>query len=67
MARARMSRLFLFLVFFTVFELNSAEMVDAQLGKKYKLASSENFDEFMKTLGEIFRFFGVKFSQICVR
>ncbi|XP_044261059.1 fatty acid-binding protein, adipocyte isoform X2 [Tribolium madens] len=29
----------------------SAEMVDAHLGKKYKLASSENFDEFMKALG----------------
>jgi hypothetical protein len=27
-------------------------MVDAHLGKKYKLATSENFDEFMKALGE---------------
>ncbi|CAG9772728.1 unnamed protein product [Ceutorhynchus assimilis] len=26
-------------------------MVDAYLGKKYKLDSSENFDEFMKALG----------------
>ncbi|KAK5638895.1 hypothetical protein RI129_013190 [Pyrocoelia pectoralis] len=26
-------------------------MVDAFLGKKYKLAQSENFDEFMKALG----------------
>ncbi|KAH0812686.1 hypothetical protein GEV33_010107 [Tenebrio molitor] len=35
------------------FQLNSAEMVDAHLGKKYKLATSENFDEFMKALGSI--------------
>lgn len=28
-------------------------MVDTFLGKKYKLASSENFDEFMKALGEL--------------
>lgn len=28
-------------------------MVDAFLGKKYKLASSENFDEFMKELGKL--------------
>jgi hypothetical protein len=49
---AYISRLFLFSVFFTVFQLNSAEMVDAHLGKKYKLATSENFDEFMKALGE---------------
>lgn len=27
-------------------------MVDEYLNKKYKLASSENFDEFMKTLGK---------------
>lgn len=27
-------------------------MVDAFLNKKYKLASSENFDEFMKVLGK---------------
>ncbi|KAK4877871.1 hypothetical protein RN001_010377 [Aquatica leii] len=26
-------------------------MIDSFLGKKYKLASSENFDEFMKALG----------------
>lgn len=32
-------------------------MVDAILGKKYKLATSENFDEFMKALGKSgFRF-----------
>lgn len=47
------ARLFLFLVFFTVIRYNeSAEMVDAHLGKKYKLSTSENFDEFMKALGE---------------
>lgn len=31
------------------------KMVDAFLGKKYKLASSENFDEFMKALGKFSR------------
>lgn len=36
-------------------------MVDAVLGKKYKLTSSENFDEFMKTLGESFEFSERKF------
>lgn len=27
-------------------------MVDAQLGKKYKLETSENFDEYMKAVGK---------------
>lgn len=52
----------LFLVLLTVFKFNSAEMVDAHLGKKYKLQSSENFDEFMKALGEIFVFLFFKFA-----
>lgn len=33
-------------------------MVDAYLNKKYKLATTDNFDEFMKALGKINR-------QIC--
>lgn len=31
-------------------------MVDSFLGKKYKLASSENFEEFMKALSKSFYF-----------
>lgn len=43
-------------------------MVDAFLGKKYKLASSENFDEFMKTLGKfpLFYFFWVEEQILCM-
>lgn len=41
-------------------------MVDAFLGKKYKLTTSENFDEFMKALGKfkIFNIF-VNFLRQC--
>lgn len=39
--------------FFSKFQISNFKMVDAFLGKKYKLASSENFDEFMKELGKL--------------
>lgn len=42
-------------------------MVDAFLGKKYKLASSENFDEFMKALGESLSQIGLVHHVILIK